>query len=416
MPARGDDWLTSFDSPYTGALVLVKQSLTLGSLAVCSAALAVLVPLYVATRLGVGVETDAFFASAAMPQLVFLVMSTSLAYVLVPLLAASEDGPTFRNDAWVFFLGITLLFSLIGIILFITARYWVLVLVPGFTPAGKALALRLTKIQLISMVFNASIVVLWSISQARLRFIWVELSAVVANVLSLFFLFWSFPRYGVAAAPWTIVLNNGLKIAFLTPILGRWHWPRWRPLVMRETWRRIRPFLFAAPYYRADPLVDRFLTSMAGAGGLSLVYMGQQIFASANQIINRAISVPMVPLLAIEAKAGRYRNYRGIYHKRLRSMAALTGLGCLLLLAIGRPVLHLAIGHGGVTVENVRTLWWIMMALAGVFVGIIAFLHYGIIGLALTSSLYCLASFMIQWIVLEKMTSPARLSAHPAQL
>lgn len=63
-------------------------------------------PWYVVTHLGVGIETDAFFASGALPQLIFLVASFSLTQVLVPLLA-TEDEKTFRRDAWGFFLGVT---------------------------------------------------------------------------------------------------------------------------------------------------------------------------------------------------------------------------------------------------------------------------------------------------------------------
>ncbi|HEX3227865.1 MAG TPA: hypothetical protein VHQ95_02805, partial [Pyrinomonadaceae bacterium] len=64
---------------------MIKLSFILAGLAICNAVLAVLMPWYVVTRLGVGIETDAFFASGALPQLIFLVASFSLTQVLVPL-------------------------------------------------------------------------------------------------------------------------------------------------------------------------------------------------------------------------------------------------------------------------------------------------------------------------------------------
>jgi putative peptidoglycan lipid II flippase len=419
---------------------LIRRSLTLGWLATCNAALAVLMPWYVVTRLGVGVETDALFAAGAVPQLVFVVLSTSLTQVLVPLLA-TEDEETFRKDAWGFLLGIGGFFALLGLLLFVTAGFWVSWLVPGFSDEGKRLAISLTRIQLVSTVLITGVVVLWSVHHARQKFVWAELSPVLANAAGLGFIVWARPAYGIAAAAWATVLHNGLKLALLLPILGRWQRPDWGSRTMREFWRRIRPFLFAQTYYRTDPLIDRYLTSMSAAGNLSMFYIAQQIYAAAHQVLNKAISSPMMPLLAIAAKADDAAAYRRIYRERLLWMAALTGVGFLMLLLFGEPLLHLTIGHGGITAANVRTLWLTTVALAGVLVGgavgqitsaafyamgdtktpiklsvltftayipvkIIVFRHYGLIGLALTASLYFLSNCALQWIVLETRSRP----------
>jgi len=117
---------------------LIRLSLTLAALAICNALLAVLMPWYIITHLGVGIETDAFFASGALPQLIFLVASFSLTQVLVPLLA-TEDEKTFRRDSWGFFLGVGAFFCLLAVILFATAGYWVDLIVPGFDEPTRKL-------------------------------------------------------------------------------------------------------------------------------------------------------------------------------------------------------------------------------------------------------------------------------------
>src|SRR5207253_9927 len=183
-------------------------------------------PWYIVTRLGVGIQTDAFFASGALPQLIFLVASLSLTQVLVPLLA-TEDEKTFRRDAWGFFLGVTGFFSLLAVVLFVLAGYWVPLLVPGFSDVAKQLTISLSRIQLLGMVGNASVAVLWSVYYARQKFIWAELSPVFANILSLLFLIWMLPHYGITAAAWAAVLNLGLKVGLLLPVLGRWQLPQW---------------------------------------------------------------------------------------------------------------------------------------------------------------------------------------------
>jgi len=81
-------------------------------------------PWYIVTLLGVGIATDAFFASGALPQLIFLVASFSLTQVLVPLLA-TESEDRFGLDAWSLFLGISAVFCVMSVILFVTAAFWV---------------------------------------------------------------------------------------------------------------------------------------------------------------------------------------------------------------------------------------------------------------------------------------------------
>ena len=393
-------------------------------------------PWYIVTRLGVGIETDAFFASGALPQLIFLVASFSLTQVLVPLLA-TEDERNFQRDAWGFFLGVSGFFCLTAAILFVTADYWVSLIVPGFSVGARQLTITLSRIQLLSMIGNASIVVLWSIYYARQKFLWTELSSVFANAVSLLFLFWTLSRYGIVAAAWATVLNLGLKVAMLMPALGRWKRPQWNSYAMKEAWRRIKPFLLGQTYAKSDPLIDRFLTSLTTAGNLSLLYIGQQLYSSINLITTKAISTPSVPRLAVAAKSGDWSQFRRIYRQRLFWMLGITVAVALGFFLTGEPLLRLMIGHGGITSENVHLLWWIMIALAGVLIGgaagqltsgafyaigdtrtptilfigtftiyipikILVFLRYGVIGLAVVTSVHLAVNFLLQLLVLER--------------
>jgi len=426
---------------------LIKLSLILAGLAICNAVLAILMPWYVVTQLGVGIQTDAFFASGALPQLIFMVASFSLMQVLVPLLA-TEDEQTFRRDAWGFFLGVSGFFSIVAVLLFLTAGYWVSLIVPGFSQPARELAITLSRIQLLAMIGNAAVVVLWSVFYARQRFLWAEISSVIANAASLGFLFWALPHYGIVSAAWATVLNLGLKVVLLMPILGRLQRPQWNSYAMKEAWRRVKPFLLGQTYAKSDPLIDRFLTSLTTAGNLSLLYIGQQVYSSMNLIVTKAISTPSVPHLAIAAKSGDWPGFKRIYWQRLLWMLGITVAGGVALFAIGEPMLRLMIGHGGITTRNVHTLWWIMLALVGVLIGgaagqvisgafyaigdtrtptmlfigtytvyiplkILVFLRYGVIGLAFATSVHLTVNFVLQLLVLQRTVGQIQLQSAP---
>jgi peptidoglycan biosynthesis protein MviN/MurJ (putative lipid II flippase) len=279
--------------------------------------------------------------------------------------------------------------------------------------------------------------VLWSVYYARHKFLWTELSSMIANAVGLVFLFWTLPRYGIVSAAWATVLTLVLKVIMLMPGLGQWESPRWDSLLIREAWDRIKPFLLGQTYAKSDPLIDRFLTSLTGAGTLSLLYIGQQICSAINLITTKAISSPAVPQLAIAAKQQDWVDFRRIYRHRLAWMLVITTAGSVGLFVVGEPLLRLMIGHGGITAQNVHQLWWIMVALAGLLIGgasgqvisgafyaigdtrtptmlfiitytvyipikIVVFLKYGVVGLAVVASIHLLVNFLLQLVVLER--------------
>jgi len=420
----------------------MKQTVTLALLAGTNILVTLLFQWYVITQLGVGIETDALFAGMAVPQLILTVVSTSLTHVLVPLLA-TEESEAFRRDSWGFFLGISGLFTALAIVLYVTAGFWVGLLVPGFSAAARVLTVSLTRIQLVSMVFTAAVSVLWSIYHAKQKFIWVELSTLVSSGLSLALLIVVLPVYGVTGAALLIVFRSAVQVLWLLPGLGRWQWPDWSSAAMRNAWQRIRPLLLGTAYYRTDTLVDRYLASMAPAGGLSLLYIAQQIYGVVNIVAEKAIAAPMVPLLALNAAASQWADFRRIYRRRLLALGGLTLLGYVLLIFVGERVLNLLIGHGGVTAANVHLLWLIMVALVGFFVAgamgvvtsktfygmgdtstptkmsivtytlyipakIIVFYRYGLLGLAVVTSVYLFLNLILQLLLLEGYVIPRR--------
>ena len=415
------------------------QAIKLGAVLACLAGLNILVAFgqlwYVITRLGPGMETDALFAGMVIPQLVLAVVSGSLMHVLVPLLAA-EDVTYFRRDAWGFLLAVTGLFAAGALMLALLAHWWVPVIVPGFSAQAKALTVSLTRIQLLGMVFTASVSVLWSVSHAKRRFIWAESSPVMASALSFAFLVWALPRYGVTAAAWSAVIAPGLQVAFLMPGIGRPCQPDWGSPAMVQARKRLQPLLVGTIYYKTDPAVDRFLASMAPAGGLSLLHMGMQMFGAANQIINKAIAAPMVPDLAVYSRTRDWHQFRGLYKKRLYWVLGFVLPGYLVFLVIGEPFLRLVIGYGGVNSGDVHMLWLIMASLGGSLIGgavgnitsvvfyatadvatptrlgiwtytiyipfkILAFYSLGVLGLAISTSVFVSINALLQYLILE---------------
>lgn len=413
----------------------LTQSASLAVLAACNAGLAVLMSWYVVTHIGLSAESDAFFASTVIPQFVFILLTVTFLPVLVPLLATRDDDH-FREDVWSIFSLTGAVFIVIGLALYLSAGVWVPLFVPGFSPAAKIVTASLVRIQLVSMVLNALIVTLWVAHHARHRFVWVELSGVVANVAGFSFLILTIPRLGIWAAAINSVFYNTLKIAFLLPIVGRRGWPKWRTQIVREAWRCLQPVVPGQVYLRTDTLLDRFLTSMTGPGTLSLLHLAQQIYANIVLLLSKALIAPMAPKLAVYAREGNWNRYRRHYETRLLLLLTITVAGCGFLI-MGAPAFRLLAQEAGITQQNLETLWLTMVVLGGTFIGgalvqatagafyamgntktpskvsaavytlylpvkIAVFFKFGLIGLAMAMSSYFLVNCGIQFFMLRR--------------
>ncbi|MCI5137042.1 MAG: virulence factor MviN, partial [Candidatus Electrothrix sp. AR1] len=363
------------------------------------------------------------------PQLVLTVISGSLMHVLVPLLAG-ESEDRLRHDAWGFFFLIGGLFGLLAFIFYITAPWWIPITVIGFDKAGKALTIDLTRIQLIGMVFAALNGVQWAAYHARQQFIRAEISPIISSAVALLLLIWALPRFGVIAAAWISTLRMALQTLLLAPGMGKPIRPDLKSAAVQEAWKRIKPLLLGTTYYKTDPLIDRFLLSMSTNGSLSLYYLAQRLYGIANQIINKAIAAPFVPMLSKLHKAGDKEGFQIAYQKKMNQVGIISIVGLLIIIFLGQYLFSLFAGYGKVSNQNIKSLWLIMVLMSGQFVignlgvimttmfyslgdtksptviGFIAytlglivkillFYFYGILGLSLGVTIYYMLSFIL---------------------
>jgi len=414
----------------------VKLSLQLGILSAANIGLTFLFQWYILTQIGPGIETDALFAAMTIPQLVLAVISGSLMHVLVPLLSGEREE-RLRHDAWGFLVLVTALFGFLAILLYVAAPWWVSMTVPGFSASGQAFTVMLTRIQLVGMVFTAINGVQWAAYHARQRFLWAEFTPILAGAISILLLYWALPRFGVIAAAWISTMRMGLQTLLLAPVMGRFIRPDLNSASIHEAWRRIKPLLFGTAYYKTDPMIDRYLLSSASSGSLSLYYLAQQIYGAISQVLNKAISAPLVPILSRLDKSGNKAGIWQAYNRKLLQVGAISIAGLLVTGFVGQEILSLTVGHGNITVNNVKELWWILIWLGGMFIGgvmgqicastfyavgdtmtptrmtmfsytlyipfkVMSYWFWGVAGLAIATSIYYITNLMIQIYLLKR--------------
>jgi hypothetical protein len=199
----------------------LRQPAALGVLALCTIAFSFLTTRYILRELGAAVQSDALFAGMTLPALFFEVITYSVAYVVLPLLA-TEEREQRRRDTWTLAQGVALIFTVLAAVLWFATPVWVPFMVSGFAPAAKALTIALTRIQLIGMVFNSVTVILSSYQYSRKRFVKTEASSTIAAIIGLVLLMKTLPSIGVTAGAWCLVVRSAVEMLLMTPGLGRY--------------------------------------------------------------------------------------------------------------------------------------------------------------------------------------------------
>jgi putative peptidoglycan lipid II flippase len=390
---------------------------------------------YVLTRIGPGSHTDALFAGMMVPQLMLAIVAGSLNYVLVPLLATEDEGSRGRL-AWTLFQGMAVFWASLAALLILLAPWWVPLIVPGFDQPTTRLAISLSQIQLVGLIFTGVAGVQAAAYQARHQFVTAEAGPLIAALVGFGFVVWGLPRMGIAAAAWATVIRSACQSAIQIRALGPYRLPARHPS-LRLAWSRMVPLLSGASYYKADGFVDRLLASMGPSGTLSLYHLSLQLYSSAHIVLNRAVLAPAVPLLARSSSAGQWRDFTRVSGRRLRVMLMIT-LGLIpVLVLVGQPLLSAVLAHGQFSYTRIQELWWILLLLSGVWVGgaagqvlstsfyasgdtrtptrigvigftiaivlkLIAFWYFGILGLAVAASLYYLGNTVALLLTLRR--------------
>lgn len=346
----------------------MRPHLILVSLAFSNIALSFLIQLYVVSSLGPGSETDAFFAAQTLPSLVISIAVMSLVRVLVPQL--SKVGLTRSRILgwWVVYLvfGVSIA---VAAVLSVGVSGWVPALFPGFFGERLDLTLRLSAVQVLSIVPVSLAAILTAVYHAQGRFYRPELVNLCLNGVAFIAIAYELPRNGIMSVVWILLARAAISTMLLSPALGR-------PQVRREGWRELqliwkqfRPLLFGGSVYKFAPLIDRYLASMATTGLLSIYSLGQTIYSASLQLVDRSIVATMVPKLSRSAGHADWAAVRTSYRKRALVVAVLVLGAALLLLNDGSTLLQWTFGHGAFGARELDLLWWVLIGLLGVGFG-----------------------------------------------
>jgi putative peptidoglycan lipid II flippase len=318
---------------------------------------------------GVGVEMDAYIAAQAVPMFLSSVVTVSLQSVWQPRLAVSaHDHSTFTAVQGSAVGQCLVLLVGIGVVVWLFKSCWIGVLFPGLSSEGAALVAGLTLPALLATMLNGQSAILTVGLRANGAFALSEQIAIAGTALALVLIWLVVPRYGVHAAAWILFVRG---VFVYTVFLWRCGWPR---LILFGSqyvqWPQLRPLIVGSVLYKTGPIVDRFLTSQGGVGAMTTYSLAQMVASSCGTVLDRMLSVPILPQIARSAAAHDYCSMQAslrsaVFKAALVSLAL--ALCWSLLSEVIDPLLTYCFGVDSVTARRIWTaaLYLVPIVFAG---------------------------------------------------
>lgn len=343
------------------------------------------IQLYVVGVFGAGVQTDALYAGLTLHTMFKVLLTDTLAIVLVPLLA-SKSEEELSGQGWMLFITAGVGFLLVSSILAVLAPLFAMVLVPGFSEPAKHLTVSLMRVQIFGLTGAGWTAVLTALYQVRNRFVLPALSVLTGNIVAWLWLLFQIPRGGtINVAAWAQVIAFTVPALIMPGILRHNRRPRWQPLLLRDLWRQTRPLLLAKVYFLAMSPVDRILGSFLPPGSIVILSLVSRFFGAAQRTFVQGVLTPFMPQLSRLAHRGNWQEFRLISRKQVLAMVWL-GIAAFVSIIAGAllclyfvPAQPARLIVGRISSLDVAKIWTVMICMSGLLIA-------GAIGSALGNS------------------------------
>jgi hypothetical protein len=405
----------------------MRGSPTLAVLAATDLAVGFAIQALVLLSVGVGWQTDAYYAGQAPALVLLAIFQLPLQRAVV---AAFGGSPSRHFPGGKLLLAVLAVgLALVGL-MWLAASHLLQLVYPDLSADALATALIVLGVQGLAVVFTAGNLVLLSLNHLSGRFIQCEAALVASSFAAAAWVVLTVDSLGVVAAAYGQLLKAVLSGAvYLSLLHGRltWQSPPWR-----EVWSIVRPLSSAGMLSKLAPLVDRSIASSAVSGSLTVLVFAQTLYAACVSLAERALIAPRVPSLKSDASVARslvvaWRlALTGVVVVAALSFGAAVALEVdLVTNAVSAPVMKLLLECllllAGLPIGTLSAQW---MAAKMVFVGqaklsarimswcfliaipvkLGAFELGGIRGLAIAMSCYYLASAVSLWMVLRHLS------------
>lgn len=339
---------------------LIKSVATVSGFTMISRILGFVRDILIASVLGAGPVSDAFFVAFRIPNMFRrLVAEGAFSAAFVPLFSrhleeeGKESALDFASHALGFLTGFLLLFS-ITFMIFMPALMQFLA--PGFEVEGQrySLAVVYTRITFPYLTAMAVVALLGGVLNAFYKFAAMSAAPILLNIILIsclvyltstatldagYVLSWGIATAGLAQAAYLIIAckREGLMVRIQVP--------RFTPKIKR-LFQLMVPGLLGAGVLQINILVGTIIASLLATGSISYLYYADRVYQLPLGIIGIAVGTALLPMLSRQLRADDIGPANETMNRAIELSMLFTLPATAALMIISAPIVTVLFEHG----------------------------------------------------------------------
>jgi len=415
-----------------------KTSSILGLITILQLVIGLFSQIYIIKILGVGEFTDVFIASQTIPAILSTLLVTVFQSVYLPSLSIkSKFQKRWRIEQGKAHAKLMIIFGGLFVILFLSSGIVLSLIFQGFDTKQIELTKYLFIFFMISFWLNThshiSAITLRTID----KFVLADSILLIGTVINLMFIFFFLNKERIDILGYIYVISSFIVFFSLYFLSGKPQLIFKGIFKNNKNWTMMLPLFKGNMLYKTSPIVDRYLLSHSFSGAMTIYNIASMINSAIIKVADKLIVIMYLPKIANLVKDKKIEELENLYKKLFLQTLMLTGFIGFVFFAI-KPfwfdIVHFLFN---VSEEQSKILWWILIIFLGLIfsslfgtvtnnifyshgnaktinsIGIINytlfvplkfifFYKFGLIGLAITQTIFFCVQLMVVYYYLTK--------------
>ncbi len=357
-------------------LSLTGGVLIIAVFSVLSRLLGVLRDRLLASHFGAGSVLDAYYAAFKIPDFIFnIFVLGALASAFIPVfisLRDKEGEASAQKLAQIVFNLLVAFLTACAFLGIILAPWLMPLIAPGFDPERQALAISLTRIMLLSIIFFGASNVLGSVLQAKKRFLSYSIAPVLYNLGIIFGLYTFVSRFGPIGLAWGVVLGSVLHLLIQIPA-ARQAGFSWRPLFnwsergVKQVLKLLGPRTIGLAASSLEQIITASFVSTLGVGSLAAFTLASNLHSFPINVFGVSLAVATFPLFSEAFSNNKNDDFISHFKHSVRRILFFVIPMSVLFLVLRAQIVRVVLGSGAFdwsdTIRTSQVLGFLALAM-----------------------------------------------------
>ncbi|NFG60180.1 murein biosynthesis integral membrane protein MurJ [Clostridium botulinum] len=307
---------------------LLKSTLIIMIVSCISRIIGFVRDMLIANNFGAGMYTDAYNIAVTVPETIFMLIGLAISTSFLPVLSKIKAKKG-KNEMYYFANNVINILFIISVIFFaitsIFSKEIVMTLGKGFDTETTILAIRLTRITLINLLFMSINACFTSLLQVNEDFVIPSILGLFFNLPMIVYLLF-FRSYDIIGLTIANVIGNFFRVVVQVPSLVS-HGYKYKFFVnlkdegLKAILLLIIPVVIAAGANSINMIVDKRIASSLEIGSISALGYAEKLILFINSIITTSISSVAYPMMANARNAKKIDEFVELLKKSLIYLA-----------------------------------------------------------------------------------------------